>query len=392
MEVEREVARHYTQTELTRSVLAALRQAGKDPEALATGDLSGVDEFHSGWRPLTLALASELAPPPGTRLLDVGAGIGGPARHFAEAYGCDVTGIDLTPAFVELATELTARTGLADRVRFVTGSALAMPFPDDAFDLATMFHVGMNIADKAALFAEVARVLRPGGRFVVYDLMRTGDAPLPWPMPWADDASTSFVETPARYRELLEAAGFRDRGRARLVAARARGRGADARAPRRRRHPGRRPASADGAGRHGPAAARRRVRARPPAGAGSADDGPPRLTAVSSEALELLAGLDPTLLGRSAQIRLSASQRRRLRLSSSTTRAIATVSWPDGAKSSRSNPVSFSLKASSFLVPAVVVQLDRHNGLGRAGGHTYPAPFDIEVPWPRRCRSGSCSG
>jgi ubiquinone/menaquinone biosynthesis C-methylase UbiE len=209
MNVEGEIARHYTQSELTSTVLAALRQAGKDTEALATGDLSGVDEFHSGWRPLTEALARGLAPPAGTRLLDVGAGIGGPARHFAEAYGCDVTGIDLTPAFVELATELTARTGLADRVRFVAGSALAMPFPDDAFDLATMFHVGMNIPDKPALFAEVARVLRPGGRFVVYDLMRIGDAALPWPMPWADDASTSFVETPARYRELLEAAGFR---------------------------------------------------------------------------------------------------------------------------------------------------------------------------------------
>ena len=209
MDVEGEVARHYTQSELTSTVLAALREAGTDTEALATGDLSGVDEFHSGWRPLTEALARELAPPPGTRLLDVGAGIGGPARHFAEAYGCDVTGIDLTPAFVELATELTERTGLADRVRFVTGSALAMPFPDDAFDLATMFHVGMNIADKPTLFAEVARVLRPGGRFVVYDLTRIGDAPLPWPMPWADDAATSFVETPARYRALLEAAGFR---------------------------------------------------------------------------------------------------------------------------------------------------------------------------------------
>jgi ubiquinone/menaquinone biosynthesis C-methylase UbiE len=209
MDVEGEVARHYTQSELTSTVLAALRQAGKDTEALATGDLSGVDEFHTGWRPLTEALARELAPPAGTRLLDVGAGIGGPARHFAEAYSCDVTGIDLTPAFVELATELTERTGLADRVRFVTGSALAMPLPDDAFDLATMFHVGMNIADKPTLFAEVARVLRPGGRFVVYDLMRIGDAALPWPMPWADDAATSFVETPARYRALLEAAGFR---------------------------------------------------------------------------------------------------------------------------------------------------------------------------------------
>jgi SAM-dependent methyltransferase len=134
MDVEREVARHYAQSELTSTVLDALRRAGKDTDALATADLSGVDEFHTGWRPLTEALARELAPPPGARLLDVGAGIGGPARHFAEAYRCDVTGIDLTPAFVELATDLTARTGLADRVRFVAGSALAMPFPDDAFE------------------------------------------------------------------------------------------------------------------------------------------------------------------------------------------------------------------------------------------------------------------
>ena len=102
-------------------------------------------------------------------MLDVGSGIGGPARYFASAYGCDVTGIDLTPAFVELANELTSRTGLADRVRFVQGSALALPFEAGSFDLATMNHVGMNIADKATLFAEVRRVLRPGGRFMIYE-------------------------------------------------------------------------------------------------------------------------------------------------------------------------------------------------------------------------------
>jgi ubiquinone/menaquinone biosynthesis C-methylase UbiE len=141
-------------------------------------------------------------------VLDVGSGIGGPARYFARTYGADVTGIDLTPAFVELATDLTARTGLADRVRFVEGSALALPFEVGRFDLATMNHVGMNIAEKATVFAEVRRVLKPGGRFVVYDLMRIGESELPMPMPWADTAETSFVETPDRYRALLEAAGF----------------------------------------------------------------------------------------------------------------------------------------------------------------------------------------
>ena len=120
-----------------------------------------------------------------------------------------MVGIDLTPAFVELANELTARTGLAGRARFVEGSALALPFEPASFDLATMFHVGMNIEDKPTLFREVRRVLRPGGSFVVYDLMRTADGDLPMPMPWADSAATSFVETPSSYRQSLEAAGFR---------------------------------------------------------------------------------------------------------------------------------------------------------------------------------------
>lgn len=209
MDTEGEVARHYGQSELTATVLAALRESGKDTAALRTADLSGVDEFHLGWGAQTAAFAPTLGLRPGLAVLDVGAGIGGPARHFAEQYGCDVTGIDLTPAFVELATELTARTGLAERARFVRGSALAMPFDAGSFDLATMIHVGMNIADKAALFTEVRRVLRPGGRFVIYDVMRAGDGALPWPLPWAETAATSFVETPARYRALLEAAGFR---------------------------------------------------------------------------------------------------------------------------------------------------------------------------------------
>jgi SAM-dependent methyltransferase len=208
MTTEDEVARHYGQSELTRTVLEALRRAGKDPAALSTGDLAGVDEFHTGWGPLTIAFAETLGLAPGMTVLDVGSGVGGPARHFASVYGCDVTGIDLTPGFVELATELTQRTGLEARARFVVGSALAMPFEAERFDLATMMHVGMNIADKPALFAEVRRVLRPGGRFVIYDLMRTGEAVLPMPMPWAEAAERSFVETPAQYRALLEAAGF----------------------------------------------------------------------------------------------------------------------------------------------------------------------------------------
>jgi SAM-dependent methyltransferase len=141
-------------------------------------------------------------------VLDVGSGIGGPARAFADRTGCRVTGIDLTEAYVEAANALTHRCGLADRATFRVASALDMPFGAGSFDAATLIHVGMNIADKAGVFAQVRRVLKPGGRFCLYEVMRVADGDIPHPMPWAATEGTSFVETPETYRRLLAAAGF----------------------------------------------------------------------------------------------------------------------------------------------------------------------------------------
>ncbi|WP_342236787.1 class I SAM-dependent methyltransferase [Inquilinus sp. OTU3971] len=206
MEAEQQVARHYGRSGIEQAFLDALRAAGKDIDHLQPGDLSGADEFHLGGPAATAALAADLGLGPETHLLDIGCGIGGPARHLAAALDCRVTGIDLTAEFVEAAEALTRRCGLA--VSFRQGSALAMPFPDGAFDAATLIHVGMNIADKAALFAEVRRVLKPGARFGVYDIMRVAEGDLPYPMPWAATPETSFVEPPETYRRLLGQAGF----------------------------------------------------------------------------------------------------------------------------------------------------------------------------------------
>ena len=208
MGTEQDVARHYTRGGLEQRILDALAADGKDIDKLAPSDLSGADEFHLGWRPATVELARDLGLAPGMHVLDVGAGIGGPARYFAEAHGCRVTGIDLTPEFVEVANAITRRCGLDDRVVFRQGSALSLPFADGAFDAATMIHVGMNIPDKAAVFREVRRVLKPGARFGVYDILRVGDGDIPYPMPWAETVDTSFVETPDTYRRLLGHAGF----------------------------------------------------------------------------------------------------------------------------------------------------------------------------------------
>ncbi len=145
-------------------------------------------------------------------VLDAGSGVGGPARYFAEAHQCRVTGIDLTQEFVQVAGELTRRCGLSDLVSFKQGSALDLPFGDGTFDAATLIHVGMNIADKGKLFANVRRVLKPGALFGVYEVMRAGEGELPYPMAWAQTPETSFVETPETYRHLLTRAGFKLEG------------------------------------------------------------------------------------------------------------------------------------------------------------------------------------
>ncbi len=208
MDIERDVARHYTHGSLEGAILGALASTGKDVDHLDTADLSAADEFHLGWLAQTVELAKQLDLSPGMTVLDIGAGIGGPARYFAKAHGCRVTGIDLTDEFVQVAESLTRRCGLADQVNFQTGSGLALPYDSETFDVATLIHVGMNIADKATLFGEARRVLKWGGRFGVYDIMRASPDPLPYPMPWAHTAETSFVETPETYRQLLTAAGF----------------------------------------------------------------------------------------------------------------------------------------------------------------------------------------
>jgi ubiquinone/menaquinone biosynthesis C-methylase UbiE len=181
---------------------------GKDPERLAAQDLATGDELHLGWLPATIALAKDLRLAPGMHVLDVGSGLGGPARHFAEAHKCRVTGIDLTEEFVQTATDLTRRCGLSDLVSFRQGSALDLPFDAGTFDAATLIHVGMNIKDKAQLFENVRRVLKPGALFCVYEVMHAGAGNLPYPMPWALTIETSFVETPETHRRLLSAAGF----------------------------------------------------------------------------------------------------------------------------------------------------------------------------------------
>jgi ubiquinone/menaquinone biosynthesis C-methylase UbiE len=209
MNSEAKVAGHYGKAALEEAILRAVELAGKEKGKLTAEDLAAVDEFHVGGLEATRELAGRMELRAGMRVLDVGCGIGGPARYFAEELGCKVSGIDLTEGFVKVAESLTSLVGLESTAEFRLGNALALPYEAGVFDRAYTIHVLMNVADKAGVFREVRRVLKPGGWFVMFDILRGKEGALQYPVPWAASEETSFVGTLEEYRSALEAAGFK---------------------------------------------------------------------------------------------------------------------------------------------------------------------------------------
>lgn len=202
------VEHHYTQGGLIRAITDGLVALGKTPRSVTVDDLASVDEFHIGGRQATEELMKQLALSKGAHVLDVGSGLGGAARFVGSRYGCRVTGIDLTAEYALAARVLSEWTGLGERLTFHHGSALATPFAEAQFDAAYMLHVGMNVFDKRALFGEVARVLKAGGTFGIYDVMKTGAAAVTFPVPWAATPDIDAVAVPEAYRAALRASEF----------------------------------------------------------------------------------------------------------------------------------------------------------------------------------------
>ena len=209
--IARVVNEYWGRENLGQTILDALAAAGKDLDALTIDDTAAADQFHGGGKGATLRLARLAGLSPGMRVLDVGGGLGGPARTLAVEFGCDVTGLDLTESYVHAASLLTDRLRLGDRVRHRVGNALALPFDDGAFDVVWTQNSGMNITDKESLYAGFHRILRPGGLLAIQEPMAGPVQPPIFPQMWAREPAQSFLRTPTEMRALIERAGFRVR-------------------------------------------------------------------------------------------------------------------------------------------------------------------------------------
>jgi SAM-dependent methyltransferase len=199
---------YYDGPELTDTIFDALRAAGLDTERLDLAALASLDEFHALGRNATVALVGLSGIRRGEAVLDVGAGIGGPARVLAHHYGARVTALDSSARFCRACERLCAATGLSDRVRVVHGDALSLPFEDAGFDVVWTQAVMQNIGDKPALLAELRRMLRPGGRLALFEVLSGPGGPVRFPVPWGDGPGDSFLVDGEQLRDVAQAAGF----------------------------------------------------------------------------------------------------------------------------------------------------------------------------------------
>ncbi len=208
--ISQRIQENYAIEAIGDRVQQALEMAGLGTGPLQWSDLAPFDQFHVRGLEATEELAKDLQLKNGQTVLDVGSGLGGPARHLAAVHKVHVTGIDLMSDFIEISNYLSKRASLKDKLIFTQADATELSFPNEAFEVVWTQHVAMNIQNKAKLYKSLHRVLKRSGKLAIYDAVQGNDQPVLYPTPWARDQGVSFIATESRMKDALTEAGFKN--------------------------------------------------------------------------------------------------------------------------------------------------------------------------------------
>ena len=204
------ISDHWGTGDVYARIMKAMAAASISPDTVTVEQMAPADHFHARGLPATVELADALLIEAGHHIVDIGCGVGGPARYLAKRFGCRVSGVDITEPFVEAANKLTALLKMEGQVAVELGDGQQLPYGDAMFEGGYTQHVTMNIADRARFFGEAFRVLKPGAFFALTE-HGLGPAGSPhYPLPWSEDGSGAYLVTPADTVTYLEGAGFVD--------------------------------------------------------------------------------------------------------------------------------------------------------------------------------------
>lgn len=158
----------YTNLDRIARGLAAAGVGPNDP--VAPEQLFALDQWHYHGTDAIRAAAEWLGLGRRSRVLDIGGGIGGPARYLAHVTGCHVTAVEIQPELHAIGVDLTRRSGLGDRVTHICGDALTCPLDDASFDAVVSWLAILHIPDRRRLCTRLARAVRAGGGCYIEDL------------------------------------------------------------------------------------------------------------------------------------------------------------------------------------------------------------------------------